>query len=287
MRRTDALDVLGVLAVPVALSVAETLVPGAATEVAYQFDYSDPSVVSAWTSNYLHLTPRHRTGNQLFSLVVALPALALALARDGRRRFWLAFGLILSVGPFVVTGGSYLLVQYVFPGEPTRAGSAGFSGLLYAVTGVLAVLVWRASVAYYGRQGRWFRRGVAVVLVGELLVAFAGQLPAPAPVRFPLAVVGAGALFVGGVTAVAAPFVGRPERAVAVVAGLRERPGRHVLVAVAVVALAVTVPGIPRLTAQWLRGRLVLTAVGPTYVHTLGALFGVSLLPLIERLTDR
>jgi archaellum component FlaC len=123
------LDVAALAVVPAVLFGVFRLPAG--LRRAYAFTYTDPSVLSAFTANYVHITVPHLASNLVGYVLLAGVGYLVALANGNRRRFVAALVVVLTVLPAPL---SYL--NLAFP----RAGTGlGFSGLNMAIFGYLAV----------------------------------------------------------------------------------------------------------------------------------------------------
>lgn len=101
------------------------------TRWALAFDYTDPTVLTAFTANYVHITRSHLLSNLGGYLLVVVVAYLLALSNDNRLRFYTAFAVILLVFPVPL---SYLNLAVPRPGV-----GFGFSGLNMALFGFMLV----------------------------------------------------------------------------------------------------------------------------------------------------
>lgn len=102
-----------------------------ATRRALAFSYSEPTVPTAFTANYVHLTVPHLLSNLAGYLLVAGVGYLLAVSNRHRTRFLTALAVILVVFPVPL---SYLNLAFQRPGI-----SLGFSGLNMALVGVVLV----------------------------------------------------------------------------------------------------------------------------------------------------
>lgn len=126
-------DVLLLAAVPVVLG-GVFLLP-VATRQAYVLAYLEPTVTTAFTAHYVHLTGGHLAANLLGYLVVVPIAYLLSLLGGRRREFFMVFVTVLVVFPFVISFLNVLI-------ERPRIGF-GFSGLMVAFLGFLPLpITW-------------------------------------------------------------------------------------------------------------------------------------------------
>lgn len=95
------------------------------------FDYSDPTVLMAFTANYVHITRPHLLSNLGGYLLLVVVAYLLALSNGNRARFYTAFAVILLAFPVPL---SYLNLAVPRPGI-----GVGFSGLNMALFGFVLV----------------------------------------------------------------------------------------------------------------------------------------------------
>ena len=104
----------------------------------FVFDVTDPSVVGAYTSHYVHLSQSHLVGNLAMYLLVVPLTYALSVLSDRQWLFRNACVTFLVAFPFALSG-----LQLVFPRERILFG---FSGINAAFFGLLCfVLVSYAS----------------------------------------------------------------------------------------------------------------------------------------------
>lgn len=153
-------DVLLLAAVPVALGCV-FLLP-LETRRAYVLTYMEPTVTTAFTAHYVHLTGRHLAANVLGYLVVVSIAYVLSLLAGRRREFFMVFMTVLLVFPFVI---SYLNVLI----ERPRIGF-GFSGLMVAYLGFLPIpITWYLEDRFGGPVD--IEQAPLLFLVGIVVIA--------------------------------------------------------------------------------------------------------------------
>lgn len=105
----------------------------------YVFDITEPALVTAYTSHYVHLGQSHLVGNLLLYLVVAPVTYVLSVVSGRRQLFRDALVTFLVAFPFALSA-----LQLVFPRERILFG---FSGINAAFFGLLCfVLVSYVSV---------------------------------------------------------------------------------------------------------------------------------------------
>lgn len=139
MRRNARVwDTAAVLAVPVVLLWIGTL--PIETRRAFVFSYRDPTVVTAYTAHFVHLTRSHLFVNLVSYLLVAPTGYALAVAAGRRDRWLTGFVTVLLAVPFAL---SWLNLAFVRP----RVGY-GFSGVTMGLVALVAVELF----AFAGRH---------------------------------------------------------------------------------------------------------------------------------------
>jgi len=144
-------DLAVLFSVPVLLAGVFLLPVG--TRESLVFEYTAPTLATAVSSSFVHLSPAHLLVNVVgYSLVV--PAAYLLSVASGRRvRFFVVFGTFLLVFPSVL---SYLTLAVARPGA-----GVGFSGVVMAFVGYLPLalasyLEERADVGSSGTLGPIF-----------------------------------------------------------------------------------------------------------------------------------
>lgn len=123
------IDPVIVSTVPLGL-VLITLLPRE-TRLEFAFDYSDPTLLTAFTANYIHLTWPHLLSNLVTYTILIVLGYLLAVSNEKRRRFYGVFGAVLLIFPIPL---SYLNVVIPRPGT-----ALGFSGLNMALFGFVLV----------------------------------------------------------------------------------------------------------------------------------------------------
>jgi hypothetical protein len=125
-RRVDAVVLLGVpLLLGIVFSLPRTL------RRAFAFEYTDPSLLTAFTSTYVHLDVSHLVVNVGAFLLVGGVVYALSVASDCRRRFYAVTATFTLAFPFVLA--------YLNLAAPRVAIGFGFSGVVMAFVGYLPV----------------------------------------------------------------------------------------------------------------------------------------------------
>lgn len=128
--RLRALDLLALSVVP-ALLLAGHLLP-AGTRQALALDYTDPTLVTAYTSSFVHADWAHLLDNLGTYLVVVPAAYLLSLLSGRRRHFLLVFALVVGVAPFVVSLATLPFRSFGL--------ALGFSGVAMALYGTVSVV---------------------------------------------------------------------------------------------------------------------------------------------------
>lgn len=136
-RLSRPVDLALLIVVPVTLLVVFSSPLGLREQLV--LDVSSPTVVTAYTSHYVHLEQAHLVGNLVMYALVAPTAYVLSVLSGKRWLFRWAVVTFLSVFPLVLSG-----MQLVFPRERILFG---FSGINAALFGLLCfVLVSYVSV---------------------------------------------------------------------------------------------------------------------------------------------
>jgi hypothetical protein len=173
-RRVVATDLLALVAIPVLLVGVFLLPEGVRT--AFVFDYTDPSLVSAYAAHAVHLRVDHLVANLVGYGLLAGTCYLLAALAGRRRLFWVATVSYLVAFPPVLSSLNLAV--------PRNAVSYGFSGLNLAFLGLLPVLL----TAYAGRRlhpSITTRHAPLLFLTGTALIPLVG-LPS-SPVSWALA----------------------------------------------------------------------------------------------------
>lgn len=286
-RRRLVLEMAGLAAIPVVLVAVEAALPSASVEVTYQFRYSDPTLVAAWTSHYLHLSPAHLRGNLIQYAIVAIPAWVLALARARRFEFWMALASFLILGPLLITSSTYAMVHLTAQIGSPAGVSAGFSGILFAITGYLLWLTWHSLPTVYGWRGRWYRLGLCCFLVGELILATALQAGDVPPLLLGGALIGTVVGGAGILLAVGAILKGRTGGPSELISLARTTPRRHGIYIAATLVLIVTMLGLVQVEIYQIRNQIVTGPLVTTYTHAFGLLLGLIFTPTRKAIEDR
>jgi hypothetical protein len=154
-------DVAGILAVPLALLGAFALPES--TRHALAFSYSDPTLWTAFTANYVHLGTDHLLANVVSYVVVVPLVYLLSVLAGRRRRFLVAFTTFLVALPAAL---SILNLAISRPGA-----TVGFSGINMAFVGFLPLALSGFLAAHFDVDaeldlaGGLFFAGLALVAV--------------------------------------------------------------------------------------------------------------------------
>lgn len=124
-------DFVLIITVPIAL-LGVFLLP-IETREQFVFSVSEPTIITAYTSYYVHLDQAHLLGNLLMYGLVAPTVYTLSVLSDKRWLFRRGFITILLAFPFALTG-----TQIGFPRERLLFG---FSGINAAFFGLLCFVV--------------------------------------------------------------------------------------------------------------------------------------------------
>ena len=178
VRLPDLVVLVGLAGVLVAVHALER-----GTREALVFDTTAPTVTTAFTSHFIHLSDLHLIGN----LAVYVPAVSIAYllcVLSGRRQlFWTALVTLLVVFPFALSG-----LQLVFPRER----------LIYGFSGITAGIVGLAGFALVGYLRETIAPGIGDEYAPAILFGMAGATALIAlPNRAWRAEIGLGALALG------------------------------------------------------------------------------------------
>ena len=124
-----AIDLAFLVSVPLVLLGVFSL--PMATRESLTFAYTDPTLLTAYTSAFVHLDSTHLLVNVGGYLLVASLAYLLSVLSGRRRRFLVAFAVFLAAFPIAL---SYLNLAVVRPSV-----GYGFSGVLLAFVGYLPI----------------------------------------------------------------------------------------------------------------------------------------------------
>ena len=152
------------------------------TRLGLAFDYADPTLLTAYASHLVHLTPGHLLSNLgAFGLLLSL-TLALAVSAGRRGLFRVAVATYLLAFPLVLSALNLAMAR-------PRVGF-GFSGVAMAFLGLLPLMLGAAiEERFPGTQG--LRRAPGLFLAGLAAIAWLA-VPARLP-RLAIVLVAAGA----------------------------------------------------------------------------------------------
>lgn len=130
-------DISILVAIPALLTSIHFLLPASVYEnLVFTFDNANP--VTAWTTAYLHESPRHLYDNLAgYATAIGFTYYLYAAELQRRRLFWTTVAVLLAVTPFVTTAIDYIIL-YQYAGLLAASGtSVGFSGIVSAFGGML------------------------------------------------------------------------------------------------------------------------------------------------------
>lgn len=161
MSKTTVPEVRRILPVITALSVIPVLLaslhfflpPSVVDQLVFHF--SDPSIVTAWTSAYLHADVGHLRSNILGYVLAIAPTYFLYVSWGRSRTFWTTVVALLLVTPFVTTGIDYILLHLHWELTGSGAVSRGFSGIASAFGGMLLATIGVFLADEYNRMTAW------------------------------------------------------------------------------------------------------------------------------------
>jgi hypothetical protein len=158
-------DLLVLLAVPAVLLAVFALPE--ATRRSLAFAYADPTVATAFSAHYVHLTVGHLAGNVAGYCLLAGVGYALAVLGGARRFFLTALATFLLAFPFVLSALNLAV--------PRDAIGFGFSGVNMALAGLLPLVL-----GAYARERFGFAESVrALPAVFFALVGWIALLALP------------------------------------------------------------------------------------------------------------
>lgn len=129
--RTRPADLLALVAVPLVLLGVFALPE--ATRRSLAFQYTDPTVLTAYTAHFVHLEANHLIANLFGYCLLAGTGYAVALLSRRRRFFFTAMATYLLAFPFVLSALNLAV--------PRHAIGYGFSGINMAFLGVLPLVM--------------------------------------------------------------------------------------------------------------------------------------------------
>lgn len=171
-------DLLAVVALPAVLLSVYALPQSVKRE--FVLSYSDPTLLTAFTSHFVHFSPAHLSVNVVGSLLVVSLGYVLALAGTRRKQFFVVYLTFVLAFPFALSG---LTLLWGWSGV-----GFGFSGIVlafvgYLPLGLLSVLSSRFGLPVDQRDSHW---------LFLIAVAVAASIALPSPDRLALAAIAAG-----------------------------------------------------------------------------------------------
>jgi membrane associated rhomboid family serine protease len=167
--RVESVDVAVLLSIPVLL-VPVQLLPES-VRGALVMNYGSPSVLTMYTTHFVHAGWGHLAGNMLVYLVAVALVYALFLYADERRTFFVGFALILFVAPVPLSVMDLQIVGSQVGDLPSR----GFSALASAFVGFLPVAVFVFLREEVSERIRVYESlGLFLVGLGVILVIYSG-----------------------------------------------------------------------------------------------------------------
>jgi hypothetical protein len=119
-------DLLTLLVVPAVLVGVFHLPPETRRQLV--FDRGAPTVLTAYTSHFVHLDRVHLLGNVLTYLFVGVLSYLLCVLSERRQLFWTATFALVAVFPFALS-----TMQLVFPRERLILGFSGINGAFFGL----------------------------------------------------------------------------------------------------------------------------------------------------------
>lgn len=160
--RSSVIDLIGVVVLVLILLGIHSL--PAVTRETLAFQVGSPSLLTAYTSHFVHLDGQHLVGNLLIFLPTICIAYVLCVLSDRRQLFRISTAVIIAVFPFVLSG-----LQLVFPRERTILGFSGltaaFVGLsCFALTSFIRVNLWNGFHERYAPIFLFFTSGLIALI---------------------------------------------------------------------------------------------------------------------------
>ncbi|MFC7058982.1 hypothetical protein [Halovenus salina] len=128
----DVLKMAVLLAIPTMLAVIYY-----GTSLRFQqtlsLDHTNPRLYNFWTNALVHEHrpgDGHLIGNLGGYLLLVFPCWVLQIYCEQERRFWAGLGIILAIGPFIISASSYLAFYEILSFEIQN--DRGFSGVVGA-----------------------------------------------------------------------------------------------------------------------------------------------------------
>ncbi len=141
--------------------------------------HDTPSLVSFYTTNFIHEESGHLVGNYFWYFMFVIPVYLLSQQIGQRKKFWLMMGIIFGLLPWLVAATSYFIpASETFLSLPASK-SMGFSGIVSALFGILPYF----TLNYLKKSCNW-KTGISGFMNLVLLLSFILVLPTyfdPAP----------------------------------------------------------------------------------------------------------
>jgi hypothetical protein len=103
------------------------------------FTYGEPGLITVWTAVTIHDSTAHLISNLAWYGIVIGAAYTLYAIRGRRRLFWLLYGSLLVVTPLTTIAADYWLLYQQWGLVGPNSIAFGFSGVVSAFGGLLAV----------------------------------------------------------------------------------------------------------------------------------------------------
>lgn len=118
----------------------------------FVFTYGEPSLMTAWTAAAVHDSTAHLVSNLAWYGIVIGPAYTLYATWGRRRLFWLLYGSLLVVTPLTTVAVDYWLLYLRWGLVGPESIAFGFSGVVSAFGGLLAVGLAGVVTERYSRS---------------------------------------------------------------------------------------------------------------------------------------
>ncbi|WP_135806379.1 hypothetical protein [Halorussus marinus] len=128
-------DIFGLLTIAGLVCGIHVLVPRT-TRGQLALDHADPTLVTMWSSAFVHYSWAHLVGNIIAYGLAIVPAWVLAVRQQSRLNFWTCVLVVLIVFPLPLGFATDLAFERLFR-ELSASVSMGFSGVVGGYVGVL------------------------------------------------------------------------------------------------------------------------------------------------------
>ena len=115
----------------------------------FVFRYGDPNLVTVWAAATIHDSTSHLVSNLAWYGIVIGPAYTLYAIWGRRRLFWLLYGSLLVVTPLTTVAVDYWLLYLRWGLVGPESIAFGFSGVVSAFGGLLAVGLAKVVAEWY------------------------------------------------------------------------------------------------------------------------------------------